>query len=116
MPQSTFRSGFAKALICTNRLDWPLKANVSWLLIIVFYLIKKIEAGINTRVHWVDDSGGKGKEHSEPKWKLITNHPARKTFITNSIVLGMNTKTIRDITGHKKDSVFNKYVTDLRGV
>ncbi|MCX6249802.1 MAG: hypothetical protein NTX61_03525 [Bacteroidetes bacterium] len=50
------------------------------------------------------------REHSEPKWKLITNHTARKTFITNSIVLGMNTKTIKDITGHKKDSVFNKYV------
>ena len=49
-------------------------------------------------------------EHSEPKWKLITNHTARKTFITNSVVPGMNTKTIKDITGHKKDSVFNKYV------
>jgi len=68
------------------------------------------EAEINTRVHYVDYSGGKAREHSEPKWKLITNHTARKTFITNSIVLGMNTKTIKDITGHKKDSVFNKYI------
>jgi len=25
-------------------------------------------------------------------------------------MLGMNTKTIKDITGHKKDSVFNKYI------
>ena len=50
------------------------------------------------------------REHSEPKYKLITNHTARKTFITNSIMLGMNTKTIKEITGHKKDSVFNKYV------
>ena len=68
------------------------------------------EAEINTQVLYVDYSGGKAREHSEPKWKLITNHTARKTFITNSIVLGMNTKTIKDITGHKKDSVFNKYV------
>ena len=68
------------------------------------------EAEINTRVHYVDYSGGKAREHSEPKWKLITNHTARKTFITNSIVLWINTKTIKDITGHKKDSVFNKYV------
>jgi len=29
--------------------------------------------------------------------ELITNHAARKTFITNSIVLGMNTKTIWDM-------------------
>jgi len=68
------------------------------------------EAGIKTLVNYVDYSGGKAREHSEPKYKLITNHTARKTFITNSIVLGMNTKTIKEITGHKKDSVFNKYV------
>nr|NQU92566.1 tyrosine-type recombinase/integrase [Bacteroidota bacterium] len=55
-------------------------------------------------------SRGKAKEHTEAKYKLITNHTARKTFITNSIMLGMNTKTIKDITGHKKDSVFNKYI------
>jgi len=54
--------------------------------------------------------GGKEREHSEPKYKLITNHTARKTFITNSIMPGMNTKTIKEITGHKKDSVFHKYV------
>jgi len=68
------------------------------------------EAGIKTSVNYVDYSGGKAREHTEPKYKLITNHTARKTFITNSIVLGMNTKTIKEITGHKKDSVFNKYV------
>lgn len=68
------------------------------------------EAGIKASVNYVDYSGGKAREHTEPKYKLITNHTARKTFITNSIVLGMNTKTIKEITGHKKDSVFNKYV------
>ncbi len=68
------------------------------------------EAGIKTLVNYVDYSGGKAREHTEPKYKLITNHTARKTFITNSIMLGMNTKTIKEITGHKKDSVFNKYV------
>ncbi len=52
------------------------------------------EAGIKDLVNYVDYSGGK----------------ARETFITNSIMLGMNTKTINEITGHKKDSVFNKYV------
>lgn len=68
------------------------------------------EAGIKDLVNYVDYSGGKAREHSEPKYKLITNHTARKTFITNSIMLGMNTKTIKEITGHKKDAVFNKYV------
>ena len=68
------------------------------------------EAGITELVNYVDYSGGKAREHREPKYKLITNHTARKTFITNSIMLGMNTKTIKEITGHKKDAVFNKYV------
>ena len=68
------------------------------------------EAEITDLVNYVDYSGGKALEHLEPKYKLITNHTAHKTFITNSIMLGMNTKTIKEITGHKKDSVFNKYV------
>jgi len=68
------------------------------------------EAGITELVNYVDYSGGKAREHREPKYNLITNHTARKTFITNSIMLGMNTKTIKEITGHKKDAVFNKYV------
>ena len=68
------------------------------------------DAGITSLVSYVDYSGGKAREHTEPKCKLITNRTARKTFITNSVMLGMNTKTIKDITGHKKDSVFNKYV------
>jgi hypothetical protein len=36
----------------------------------------------------------------------------RKTFITNSIVPEMNSKTIKDITGPEKDSVFNKNIND----
>jgi len=68
------------------------------------------EAGIWDLVNYIDYSGGKAREHSEPKYKLITNHTTRKTFITNSIMLGMNTKTIEEITGHKKDSLFHKYV------
>jgi hypothetical protein len=68
------------------------------------------EAEIKTLVTHVDFSGGKATEKTAPKYSLITNHTARKTFITNSIVLGMNTKTIKETTGHKKDSVFNKYI------
>jgi integrase len=62
------------------------------------------------KITFVEYSGGKAKEETKMKYELITNHTARKTFITNSIMLGMNTKTIKDITGHRKDSVFNKYI------
>ncbi len=45
-----------------------------------------------------------------PKHKLITSHTARKTFATNSLILGMDERVVRTITGHKKESTFSKYV------
>ena len=69
-----------------------------------------LEINMTDNVTFVEYSGGKTKEVSKLKYELITCHTARKTFITNSIILGMNTKTIKEITGHKKDSVFNKYI------
>ncbi len=54
--------------------------------------------------------GGKVKTLVQPKYKFITNHVARKTFVTLSFMFGMDTKIIKSITGHKKDSSFNKYI------
>ncbi|UWX55735.1 hypothetical protein NYZ99_04735 [Maribacter litopenaei] len=45
-----------------------------------------------------------------PKWKLITSHTARKTFVTNSLVLGMKEMVVRNITGHRKEESFRRYV------
>ena len=68
------------------------------------------EAGIDSPATIIDYRGGKSIEITKPKYKFITMHTARKTFVTNSLILGMNVKTIKDITGHKKDSTFNKYL------
>lgn len=68
------------------------------------------EAKINTSVATTISIGGKSTESINPKHKLITMHTGRKTFVTNSLMLGMNVKTIMGITGHKKDNTFNKYV------
>ena len=54
--------------------------------------------------------GNRKEESVLPKHKLITIHAARKTFITLSFIYGMNTKTVKSITGHKKDSTFDKYL------
>lgn len=67
-------------------------------------------AKINTAVVTTESIGGKKTESINPKHKLITMHTGRKTFVTNSLMLGMNVKTIMGITGHKKDNTFNKYV------
>lgn len=68
------------------------------------------EAKINTPVVTTASIGGKSTESINPKHKLITMHTGRKTFVTNSLMLGMNVKTIMGITGHKKDNTFNKYL------
>ena len=67
-------------------------------------------AGINTQTITTEYRGGKLKTLTNPKYKLITTHTARKTFITNSLILGMNIKAIKGITGQKKDITLNKYL------
>lgn len=44
------------------------------------------------------------------KFELITSHTARKTFVTNSLIMGMSPVVVKSISGHKKESSFKKYV------
>lgn len=66
--------------------------------------------GINAPTSIVRFSGGKRIETIHPKYELITSHTARKTFVTNSLILGMKEMVVRNITGHKKEESFKKYV------
>jgi len=66
--------------------------------------------GLDTPVNITRFSGSKRIEKIVPKYSLITIHTARKTFVTNSIMIGMNQQVIKDIVGHKKDASFQKYV------
>ena len=59
-------------------------------------------------IHWF--VGNKKKSLTQPKCKLITSHTARKTFITNSLLLGMEPKAIKKIANIKKDAVLDKYM------
>ncbi|MEE9406434.1 MAG: tyrosine-type recombinase/integrase [Polaribacter sp.] len=54
--------------------------------------------------------GQKRIDKTVPKYKLITSHTARKTFVTNSLILGMKEMVVRNITGHKKEESFRRYV------
>lgn len=58
--------------------------------------------------HWY--VGSKKKTLTQPKHKFITSHTARKTFITNSLLLGMEPKAIKKIANIKKDAVLDKYM------
>jgi hypothetical protein len=54
--------------------------------------------------------GNKRIDNTLPKYELITSHTARKIFVTNSLVLVMNQMVIINITGHKKEDSFRRYV------
>lgn len=67
-------------------------------------------AEINTPTTITRYYGQKRVDRTMPKYQLITSHTARKTFVTNSLVLGMNQMVVRNITGHKNESSFRRYV------
>ena len=54
--------------------------------------------------------GNKKETLTQPKCKSITSHTTRKTFITNSLLLGMESEAIKKITNIKKDVVLDKYM------
>ncbi len=58
--------------------------------------------------HWF--VGNQKKSLTQPKHRFITSHTARKTFITNSLLLGMEPKAIKKIANIKKDAVIDKYM------
>ena len=41
-----------------------------------------------------------GKEKTEPKWKLVTTHTARRSFATNLFLAGMDPFDIQKLLGH----------------
>ena len=45
-----------------------------------------------------------------PKYDILTTHLGRKTFITNSLILGMPERQVKEFSGHKNESNFRRYV------
>ena len=67
-----------------------------------------VEINTPTTITWY--VGTKTMQDTLPKYKLITSHTARKTFISNSLTLGMEYKTIKKIANIKKDNILDKYL------
>lgn len=65
---------------------------------------------INEPVRIIKYIGNEVLQEVVPKHEVLTFHIARKTFITSSLVLGMNERLVRDFSGHKKDESFRRYV------
>jgi len=74
--------------------------------------IKKVceKAGFTEVMEKVRYSGSKQIVEVFPRWKAISAHVARKTFVTLSLELGMKAEEIMPITGHKDYKSFKRYV------
>ncbi|MBT3383138.1 MAG: tyrosine-type recombinase/integrase [Prolixibacteraceae bacterium] len=67
-------------------------------------------AGINASVNIDTNRGNQFTQETKPKYKVVTAHVARKTFITLSFYLGMNIKIVQEITGINQEKTLRKYL------
>lgn len=73
-------------------------------------LLQYIGKEFNLEVKRETKINGHVKVDFYPKWKLITSHTARRTFITNNVMRGFNSMEIMRASGHKTYSSFEKYL------
>lgn len=67
-------------------------------------------AGLDNEIIIITRKGGVIKEEIFPKFELITSHTARRSFASNAYKAGIPTKSIMQITGHKTEREFFKYI------
>lgn len=72
-------------------------------------------AGITEKVIFTRTKGGKREEYVKKKYELITSHTARRSFASNLLVRGIPKQYIMAVTGHQKESSFNKYTKAVQG-
>lgn len=68
------------------------------------------EAGLTGAVLKSITKGGKKQTTSYEKWQLVSSHTARRSFATNLYKSGFPSISIMQITGHKTESCFLKYI------
>lgn len=54
--------------------------------------------------------GGKTEELSLPKWEMVSSHTARRSFCTNAYERGTPAISIMQISGHRTEKAFLKYI------
>ena len=68
------------------------------------------ECGLNESVLKSITKGGRRVTVSCEKWEMVSSHTARRTFATNLYRSGFPSVSIMQITGHKTESAFLKYI------
>lgn len=68
-------------------------------------------AELNDKIKIVKYSGSKRTETIYEKWQLITTHCGRKTFVVNSLYLGIPAEVIMRWTGHSDYNSMKPYIS-----
>ncbi|RYZ90892.1 MAG: hypothetical protein EOP04_02415 [Proteobacteria bacterium] len=68
------------------------------------------ELGLIRRVQVVKYRDGRREEKYHFLWEILSTHMARKTFISNSLEFGIPERAIREISGHKDEKSFKRYI------
>lgn len=66
--------------------------------------------GINDYEHKAITKGGVRQSKRFEKWELVSSHTARRSFATNLFLSGFPALSIMQITGHKTEAAFMKYI------
>lgn len=53
---------------------------------------------------------GKREEKTCPMWQLLTTHAGRRTFISNTLMMGIPVETVMKWTGHKNYEAMKPYI------
>jgi integrase len=67
-------------------------------------------AGINSQESKAQTKGGKRITKISEKWQMVSTHTARRSFATNMYLLGIPALTIMQITGHRTEKAFMRYI------
>nr|WP_299488705.1 site-specific integrase [uncultured Allomuricauda sp.] len=77
-------------------------------------VIKKVceKAGIKEKVYGSrrDPETNRLEKGVMEKWKMVSSHTCRRSFATNNYLMGIDTLTIMNITGHTTEKNFLKYI------
>jgi hypothetical protein len=68
------------------------------------------KAGLTRKVRKVRYYDGEINIEYVPFYKILTTHIARKSYITNSLILDIPERIVRSISKHKNERSFKRYV------
>ncbi len=71
---------------------------------------KKKISGFGDNAKAIEFHDGVRSESYLPFYKMLTTHVARKSYITNSLIIGVPERVVKEVSGHKSEKDFRRYV------